>query len=336
MTDQPPPPPGNYPPPPPPPGGYQPPPSQPPSAGGYPPPGGGYPPPPPPPQGGYPPPPPAGAPGYPPPPAGYPPGGGPGSVGAQAYSVGDAFSWAWDKFSSNAVALIVPTLVYGVIAGVLYGIVYGLALALAPETVTTYNDSYGNGFEYSASASFGAASLAVLVVGGIVLLVVVAAMQSAYLAGVLDIANGQSVTVGSFFKPRYVGAVILATVIVSILTSIGYVLCIIPGLAVSIFTLFTTIAVVDRNMSPIDAIKHSVEITRANFGQVLLAWLLTAVIAIVGSLLCGIGLLVALPFAALFLVYTYRRLSGGQLAELNPQPLPPGPPPQAAPPPPAR
>ncbi|HYZ66772.1 MAG TPA: YciC family protein, partial [Mycobacterium sp.] len=142
----------------------------------------------------------------------------------------------------------------------------------------------------------------------------------------------QPVTVGSFFKPRYVGAVILATIIVGILTSIGYALCIIPGIAVSIFTLFTTVAVVDRNMSPIDAIKHSVEITRANFGQVLLAWLLTGVIALVGSLVCGIGLIVALPFAALFLVYTYRKLSGGQLAELHPQPLPPGPP-QATPPP---
>lgn len=239
--------------------------------------------------------------------------------------MGDAFSWAWNRFSSNAVALIVPTLVYSVIAGVLYAIVYFGAIALAPSTVTTY-DSYGNGYEYSASASFGAASIAVLVVGFIVLLIVVAAMESAYLVGVLDIANGQPVTIGSFFKPRYVGAVILTTLIVGILTSIGYALCVIPGLAVSIFTLFATVAVVDRHMSAIDAIKHSVEITRAHFGQVLLAWLLTAIIAFIGSLVCGIGLLVALPVAALFLVYTYRTLGGGQLAGLNPQPLPPAPP----------
>jgi uncharacterized membrane protein len=245
----------------------------------------------------------------------------------QAYSVGDAFSWAWNKFTSNAVALIVPTLVYGLILAVVYGIVYGLAMALAPETVTTY-DSYGNGYDYSASSTLGLASLSVLVVGGIVMLIVGAAMQSAYLAGLLDIANGQPVTVGSFFKPRNIGAVIIASVIISIVTSIGYVLCVIPGLAVSIFTLFATVAIVDRNLSPIDSIKHSVEITRAHFGQVLLAWLLVAVIAIVGSLVCGIGLLVALPFAGLFLVYTYRKLSGGQLDELNPQPLPPGPPEQ--------
>ncbi|HEX2284598.1 MAG TPA: hypothetical protein VHI10_07185 [Mycobacterium sp.] len=323
MTDQPPPP-GNYPPPPqggypppPPPGGYPPPPQQ----GGYPPPPhqGGYPPPPQ--QGGYPPPPQQG--GYAPPQAGYPPTPG----GAPAYSIGDAFSWAWNKFTKNAVPLIVATLVYAVIAGVIYGIIYGLAFALAPDTVTTY-DSYDTGFEYSTSASLGAASLAVLVIGGILMLVVMAAIQSAYLAGSLDIANGQPVTIGSFFKPRNVGSVILATLIVGILTSIGYALCVIPGLIVAIFLLFTTVAVVDRNLGAIDAIKHSFEIAKANFVQVLLTWLMVFVITFVGALLCGVGLLVALPVATLFLVYAYRRLTGGQLAELNPQPLPPGPPQQ--------
>ena len=56
---------------------------------------------------------------------------------------------------------------------------------------------------------------------------------------------------------------------------------------------------------------------------------------VVGALLCGVGLIVAAPVATLFLVYAYRMLSGGQVAELNPQPLPPGPQPQMGPPPPA-
>jgi uncharacterized membrane protein len=339
MTDQPPPPPGNYPPPPqggypppPPQGGYPPPPHQggyppPPHQGGYPPPPhqGGYPPPPQ--QGGYPPPPSQGAHAYPPPgQAGYPPAPG----GAPALNIGEAFSWAWNKFSKNAVPLIVATLIYAVIVGVIYGMVYGLALALAPDTVTTY-DSYDTGFEYSTSASLGAASIAVLVLGGIVMFVVIGAIQSAYLAGSLDIANGQPVSIGSFFKPRNVGSVILATVIVGILTSIGNALCVIPGLIVAIFTLFTTVAIVDRNLGAIDAIKHSFEIAKSNFVQVLLTWLMSIVIVLVGALLCGIGLIVALPVATLFLVYAYRRLSGGPVAELNPQPLPPqqfGPPQQ--------
>jgi uncharacterized membrane protein len=336
MSDQPPPPPGNYPPPPP--GGYPPPPPPgggypppPPPGGGYPPPTspGSYPPPPPPQQGGYaqPPqggyPPPSGA-GY-PPPGGYPQAGGY-PPAAPEISVGEAFSWAWGKFRENAAALVVATLVYALIVGVLYGIVYGIAFALAPSPVTTY-DSYGSGFEYSASTSLGFASIAVLVLGGIVLLVAVAAMESAYYGGVLDIANGQPVSIGSFFKPRMVGSVIIATVLIGIASVIGS-LCFILGIAVAIFTLFTTVAIIERSLPPIDGIKASIDIAKANFVQVLLTWLLAAVIAVVGLIACGIGVLVSAPVSVLYVVYAYRRLTGGQVAPLNPQPLPPGGPPQ--------
>lgn len=330
---QPPPPPGGYPPPPenvPPPGGYPPPGNYPPPQGGYPPPAqGGYPPPPqggypPPPQGGYPPPPPQG--GFPPPPpqgggyppAGYPPPGYPGAPGpGAAFSVGEAFSWAWNKFSKNAAALIVPTLVYALIVGIIGGIVYGLAFALAPSGVTTY-DEYDTGFSYEYSAGFGVASFIVLVLGGLVLLVVLAAISSAYISGILDIANGVPVTAGSFFKPRLIGPVIIATVLVGIATAIGNALCYLPGLIVGIFTFFTTVALLDRNLSAIDAIKASIDITKNNFVQVLITWLLFVVIISVGSLLCGIGVIVAAPVAILFEVYAFRRLTGGQVAPLTP------------------
>ncbi len=301
---------GGYPPPPPP-RGYPPPPPgayPPPQQGGYPPQPGGYPPQP----GGYPPQPG----GYPPPQQGYPPaqpGYPPAQPGAPALNVGEAFSWAWNKFSKNVAAILVPTLVYAVIVGVLFGIVYGIAMALAPDA--DY-ESYDGGFSYS--ASLGAASLAVLVLGGLVLLVVVGAIQSAYLAGLLDIANGQPVTAGSFFKPRNVGSVVIAAVIVGILTAIGNFLCVIPGLIVGILTIFTTVAIVDRNLKPIDGIKASFELAKANFVPVLLTWLLVNVIMAVGALVCGIGLLVAIPVASLFLVYSWRRLTGGPIAPLTP------------------
>jgi uncharacterized membrane protein len=246
-------------------------------------------------------------------------------------SIGEAFSWAWGKFSQNATALIVATLGYGVVVGVLYGIIWGLAFALAPDSVTSY-DSSGGGFEYSTSASFGAASLIVAILGGISLFIVIAAMQSAYLGGVLDIANGQAVTIGSFFKPRSVGNVILATVIIFVLTSIGYVLCVIPGLAVAFLTFFAIVALIDRNLSAIDGIKASYEVVKDNFVLVLLTWLTTAAIAMVGVFACLVGLFVAVPVATLLQVYAWRKLSGGQVAALNPQPLPPQPPQQFGPP----
>lgn len=339
MTDQPPPPyggsqpppPGNYPPPPP--GGYPPPPP-----GGYPPPQqGGYPPPPP--QGGYPPP--AGPGGYPPPqqggyppqpPPGYPSAAGYGAgFGQQPYSVGDAISWAWNKFSSNAVPLIVATLVFGLIIGVLQSIFTFASAALDSTDATSYT-SDGSSFAFSYNVS-SPGSLIVTIIGWFVALIVGAAIQSAYYSGVLDIANGREVTIGSFFKPRNVGNVIVAGLIVGVLTSIGFVLCFVPGLIVALFTMFTIVALLDRNLAPIDAIKASIDVAKNNFGQVALTFIVVIAAAFVGALLCLVGLLVAIPLVALIEVYAWRRLTGGQVAELNPQPLPPGPPPQAGPPP---
>ncbi|OBK78863.1 hypothetical protein A5650_09780 [Mycobacterium sp. 1164985.4] len=239
--------------------------------------------------------------------------------------MGDAFSWAWGKFTSNAAALIVPTLVYGVIVSLLQVLFGVLSAVVEPESTSYSTDDDGFLFSFNIS---GPASLAVTIVGWLVLLVVGGIIQSAYYNGILGVANGEPVTIGSFFKPRNVGAVIIASVIVGLLTSIGFALCFIPGFIVAIFTMFTVIALLDRNLSPIDAIKTSFDIAKNNFGQVLVTFLVVVAVTLVGALLCGVGLLVALPLSALIEVYAYRKLSGGQVAELNPQPLPPGPPPQ--------
>jgi len=290
-----------------------------------PPPQGAYPPPPPgtypqmPPPGAYPPPPP-GAGGYlPPPPGGYPPpvqGGWypppPGASGP-GFSVGSAFDWSWKAFSRNAVPLIVATLIYAVIIGALVFLLQLVLNAVAPTAVSAYDTA--DGFSYSTyTTGLGGGGLAVMFVGSLILLLVSGAMASAYISGLLDIANGQPVEVGSFFRPRNVGNVVLASVLVGFLTEIGYALCVLPGLVVSLLLMFTIVAVVDRNLSAVDGMKHSFEIAKANFVQVLLVWLVTALIAIVGALLCGVGLLVAVPVAMLFHVYAYRRLSAAAVA----------------------
>ncbi|MBX9919499.1 MAG: hypothetical protein K2Y33_06700 [Mycolicibacterium frederiksbergense] len=321
---QPPPPPGGFPPPPediPPPGGYPPPQGNcPPPPGAYPPPGG-YPPPPgnyPPPQGSYPPP---GA--YPPPPGNYPPQQGnypppgyplpgPPGFGAPAYRVGEAVSWAWNKFSKNAAAILVPTLVFGVVYAVLQGVIQTISTAFS----TVDSSSYGDG--YSASISMGLGGIVVSVIGGIVTVIVAAVVQSAYIGGMLDIANGQPVEIGSFFKPRNVVNVIIASVLSSIIVAIGVLLCIVPGVIATIMLFFTTAVVVDRNVSGIDGVSTSFNMAKANFGPVALTWLTTIGIGILGVLACLVGLIVAYPVIALVTVYAYRKLSGGFVAPLTP------------------
>lgn len=315
---QPPPPPpgGAYPPPPPPPGAYPPPPQggyPPPPQGGYPPPPGGFPPPPPPPPGGAYPPPPQG--GFAPPPPGYAPQyqgyGAPGS--AAPFSVGEAFSWAWNKFTKHPAELLVPTLVFGVVYGLLEFIIQVIG-----GMFTTVDTTSDTSYDYSASFSMGTGGVIVSIVGYLVMLVVMGAIQSAYIGGMLDVANGQSVTIGSFFKPRNVGNVIVASFLSGIIIGIGFVLCIAPGVIAAIMLIFTATAVVDRSLPGLDGIATSFNIAKANFGPVALTWLVTVAVILVGALLCGVGLLVAYPVATLITVYAYRRLSGGIVAPLTP------------------
>jgi len=90
------------------------------------------------------------------------------------------------------------------------------------------------------------------------------------------------------------------------------------SLAVSVVLMFTIPALLDRNLSPIEAIKTSWNVARDNLGGTLLTWLAAFVITLVGALLCLIGLIVAVPLAELVVVYAWRRLSGGHVAPQTP------------------
>jgi uncharacterized membrane protein len=199
------------------------------------------------------------------------------------------------------------------------------SLVSSGDSTSYVSDESSFGFSYTLA---GPGSIIVALIGWIVMLVVGAAIQSAYYSAVLDIANGREVSVGSFFKPRSIGNVILAGLVVGVITTIGFFLCIVPGLIASIMLMFTIIALLDRNLPPIDSVRASFDVAKSNFGQVLLTWLVIVLLVIVGALVCGVGLLVALPLVALVEVYAWRRLTGGQIAALNPQPLPPEPPQQ--------
>ena len=47
-------------------------------------------------------------------------------------------------------------------------------------------------------------------------------------------------------------------------------------------------------------------------------WLLAVIVVAVGAILCGVGLLVAVPVAALLVAYAWRKLTGGYVAPATP------------------
>jgi uncharacterized membrane protein len=204
----------------------------------------------------------------------------------------------------------VPILLYAVALFFLGAVLY---LAVLPLV------SLGGGSDSSdTSSSPGLGFFAVIGLLTFVIAAVACFFQGAYVSGCLDIADGKPVTIGSFLKPRNVGKVIVAGLIVAVLTSIGNSLFVIPGLIVGYLTCFTLPFVVDRSLQPVEALKASFATVRSDIGNSLLAFVVALLLIFVGVLLFYVVVLLTGPLALLILTYTYRRLSGGQVAPLTP------------------
>jgi uncharacterized membrane protein len=235
------------------------------------------------------------------------------------FNIGDAFSWSWNKFSKNIGPLVLAALVYGVIGVVVHGLVF---VILGGATANTATDG-----------DYGASFAATLGTGGTLVLSIVSFVfgifvQAAFLSGGLDLADGRPVTVGSFFKPRNFGTVVLAGALLSVITAVldlislpGFLFALLSFVAIAVFTffaLFTIAFATDRALPPIDALKASVSTVRSHVGETLISFVVQGLLVVVGLFLCGVGILVAGPLALLIQVYTYRKLSGGPVAPPTP------------------
>ena len=268
-------------PPPPPPSG--PPTGEQPAGWGAPPPGQG---------GGYPPPPP------PPPPTGL---GGPG-----AYSPTDAVAYGWNKFKANPAPLLLGTLILLVVSGLLSYFTNLIASAIFIDDATTTINADGTIDFDNGSGLFAnlLVSMVVSLIVGLVSQIIIAGL----IKGALDTADGKPVSVGGMFEGWDKGNVLVAAIIVSVATAIGTLLCYIPGLIIGFLTSYTIFFVVDRGMAPVDAIKASYAFVTAHLGPTIGYYLLGILVVIAGAILCGVGLLAAVPIAVLGAAYTFRRL----------------------------
>jgi len=307
-----------------PPAGSVPPPAAPPPAAGYPPPGGyvppaggapGYPPqadsPGFPPQGGAPGYPPQGgapgAPGYPPPGTPYPappgyPSGGPGGYVGPPFAVGEAVSYGWRKVTSNLGPWILVALIF---------IAVNVAWNLVTGGFDQFTDAYDFGDTNLAAVTGITFTSVLLSVVGTVISYLVTAF---FTRGALDESTGRRPDVAAFFRIGNVVNVLLAALIVGVLTSIGLVLCILPGIAVAIFSAFVYYFTLDQGQDAITAVRSSWSLVAKNFGSVFLLLLALLGINILGAIPFGLGLFVTIPLSYVAVAFAYRRLVGQQPA----------------------
>ena len=223
-------------------------------------------------------------------------------VQQQAYaqrrvSVGEAFRYAWQGFKANAGPWIVAALVLLVVSGI------GSSIEQ-----TIRNQNLGdNRLNPTATFAFDPAATAV----NLIFTVINFAITTGLVSAALQTVDGRRLTFGDFFRVPNFGQALLAAVIMAILTVVGFILLIIPGLVVLVLGMFYLQFAIDRRLRAVDAIRSSFRLVVDNLGVALVLILASVGVLILGAIALGVGLLVAIPMVGIATVFVYRRLTDG-------------------------
>ncbi len=101
---------------------------------------------------------------------------------------------------------------------------------------------------------------------------------------------------------------IITVILVGLITFVGFILLIIPGIYLAIRLQYAGYLVVDKNLSPIKAIKNSWSMTKGHAWHLFVLGLALLGINILGILVIVIGLLITVPLSMVATAFVFRKL----------------------------
>jgi hypothetical protein len=245
---------------------------------------------------------------------------GPGELGApQPWAVGEVIGTAWEILKKQAAPLVVATMIGGAIQG-LPGQLPGILSAL--QIVKPDSAEYWE--------IFGVTTL----VGQIIGAWINCGMVKIY----LDAARGREPHVPDLFSGgRRFFPIVGAYLLIFVVVFFGSVLLVVPGIIAGLGLSMTQYYVIDREMSPTEAMRASWEAMKGHKGRMFGFMWAAFGIMLVGMLACCLGVMAAAPTIGVAMAIIYLRVSGsgapGGPAPYVPPPSPYGQAPYAAPPP---
>jgi uncharacterized membrane protein len=184
----------------------------------------------------------------------------------------------------------------------------GNAITVALIPPQTYNMTTQR-LEGGGGGLFGIRTILTLFFVALVLAVALV-LQAGLVRMALALTRGQKLGVGEALRSVDPKQVVLASLVVAGLCFAGLVLCVLPALAVAFLTSFTLFFVVDRGEDALSAVRSSLRLVGTDPGALLVFFLGSTALYVVGTCLCGLGLLVAVPVVTGAQAYTFRWLTG--------------------------
>ncbi len=228
--------------------------------------------------------------------------------------VGEALTYGWEKFQANIGGLIVAALIGFAILAVLTIIGWiGIVGAVVGSSGGYEVNEVTGRVTYDSGPGFFVTAIAYAVFFGLYFLGYMLFDMLMIRVGLLTTA-GEKPEPSKILSTDNLGGYIVGTLIMGVIIIVGFALCYFPGLIAllffGIFGRFFGYYIFDKGMAPVDAIKASIVFVKDNFGKVFVFLLAVMVINWIGSILCGIGLLVTMPVTAIATAYFYKRFDG--------------------------
>ncbi len=246
----------------------------------------------------------------------------------------DWISQAWALFRAQMGAWIVALLLFFVVL---------LVICIPLAFVTGYAGVIRAIFETSRSGAPAVSPFSTFSNVGVILFGLLSGAISYVLLGGLyrmavRTARGETVAATDIFSGLDKAVPMIVVGLLSgIATTIGAYLCILPGLILAGLLMFAPLLVVDRGLPPLQAMSESVGLLKKQWLMAGVFYLVIALVASLGGLLLGVGILFTYPLLFLSIALGYLAFTGqlppgaGQgFGEAQPGVWPP--PPSAAPP----
>ncbi len=177
----------------------------------------------------------------------------------------------------------------------------------------------------------GGSALAWLISIGLSAIPVIGWIIGFVLLGGLDLMflrrlRGETVQIGDVFAGFNIAFLNLAMVglVKWLLTTIGLLLCIVPGIYLAVAYMFAMPLVIDKGMEFWPAMEVSRRVIHEHWWSMFAFAIVSILVGISGVLLCGVGLFFTLPIAYGALLFVYNDIFGGPAAS-SAVPAPPAP-----------
>ena len=203
--------------------------------------------------------------------------------------VGSSYSNGWRRLWKHFLVLF--------LIGIIYVLISSVPSIFDPDLIV----GLGGGYGVAAAAGFFSLAYGILLTGPIGY-----GVSFAYLKASRD----NPLDIKDMFEVfRNYWNAVLASLLVGIITCIGFVLLIVPGIIFACKLAFTPYLVVDRKMQVIEAIKESWRMTGGHAWKVFLIGLLSIPIGIAGLICFGVGIIIAVMWISLAFASLYHAVA---------------------------